>query len=118
MEAMNLYIGWIAVLGGLLAGATAGMFFDKEDWLGGYGSWRRRMLRLAHISLVGTGLLNLAFALSVRSLRMEPCPRLASGLFILGAATMGAHTIARRPIRIKRLVIVRYQSGDCGLGLR
>ena len=88
MEAMNLYIGWIAVLGGLLAGATAGMFFDKEDWLGGYGSWRRRMLRLAHISLVGTGLLNLAFALSVRSLRMEPCPRLASGLFILGAATM------------------------------
>jgi hypothetical protein len=88
MEAMNLRVGWIAILGGLLAGATFGMFFDKEDWLGGYGSYRRRMLRLAHISLVGTGLLNLAFALSVRSLHMEPCPRLASALFILGAATM------------------------------
>lgn len=90
MEEVNLFVGWVVILVGLLAGAAFGMFFDREDWLGGYGSWRRRMLRLAHISLVGTGLLNLAFALSVRNLQIESCPRLASALFILGAVTMPA----------------------------
>ena len=46
------------------------------------------MLRLGHISLVGTGLLNLAFAVSVSSLELsEPLP-VASTFFILGAVTM------------------------------
>ncbi len=62
---VNFYVGWIAILTGLVAGAAIGMFFHRDDWLEGYGSWRRRMLRLMHISLVGTGLLNLAFALSL-----------------------------------------------------
>ena len=85
---VNLSVGWIAILAGLGVGAGLGMFFHREDWLGGYGSWRRRMLRLAHISLVGTGLLNLAFALSVSALHMDPCPRAASLLFVVGAGTM------------------------------
>ena len=84
----NLYVGWTAILIGLLAGATIGMFFHNEAWLGGYGSWRRRMLRLGHISLVGTGLLNLAFAVSVDYLRMDPAPRPASALLVVGAVTM------------------------------
>ena len=57
MEMTNLLIGWVAIPGGLLAGAAIGLFFEKDDWAGGYGSWRRRMLRLTHISMVGTGLL-------------------------------------------------------------
>jgi len=86
--AINLVVGWSAILAGLLAGATIGMFFHGEAWLGGYDSWRRRMLRLTHISMVGTGLLNLAFALSAAALGMEPAPRLASVLFVVGAAAM------------------------------
>jgi hypothetical protein len=46
------------------------------------------MLRLAHVALVGTGLLNLAFALSVEALGVKPVPRIASTLFLAGAATM------------------------------
>jgi len=88
MAQVNLTLGWIAILAGLGVGAGIGMFFHREDWLGGYGSWRRRMLRLAHISLVGTGLLNLAFALSVSTLHIDPCPRGASLLFLVGAGTM------------------------------
>ncbi len=71
MALVNLYAGWIAILVGLVAGASIGLFFHREEWLGGYDSWRRRMLRLAHISLVGTGLLNLAFAFSCNSLDMS-----------------------------------------------
>jgi hypothetical protein len=85
---INLGVGWVAILAGLLLGAVIGTFFHREDWLGGYSSWPRRMLRLTHISLVGTGLLNLAFALSADALNIAPPPRVASILFIVGAATM------------------------------
>ena len=85
---VNLAVGWVAVLAGLVAGATIGMFFHQDAWLGGYASWRRRMLRLAHISLVGTGLLNVGFALSAGALGADPIPRLASALFVVGAVTM------------------------------
>lgn len=88
MAAANLSVGWAAILVGLVAGAAIGMFFHREAWLGGYDSWRRRMLRLAHISLVGTGLLNVGFALSCESLGMDPPPWIASALFVVGALTM------------------------------
>ncbi len=90
MATVNLYVAWIAILAGLMAGATIGTFFHAEGWLGGYPSWRRRMLRLTHVSLVGTGLLNLAFVVSVDYLNMNQAPRVASALFIVGAATMPA----------------------------
>ena len=88
MVPINLHVGWIAILAGLLAGAAIGTFFHDDAWLGGYGSWRRRMLRLGHISLVGTGLLNLAFALSIHALQIASAPPVASVLFVVGAATM------------------------------
>ena len=88
MEAMNLLIGWVTVLGGLVAGAVIGMFFDRVDWLGGYGSWRRRMVRLTHISMVGTGLLNLAYALSVHTIQPGKGSVLSSVLFAAGGITM------------------------------
>ena len=85
---INLAVGWIAILVGLLTGAGIGMFFQQQDWLGGYASWQRRMLRLTHISLVGTGLLNISFALSVAAMHLDPPPRLGSVLLVVGAATM------------------------------
>ena len=62
---VNLQAGWTSILLGFFAGAVPGLFFAREDWLGGYGSWRRRMLRLAHISFFGLGFINLAFALTL-----------------------------------------------------
>ena len=88
MAPINLYVGWIAILIGLLAGATIGLFFHVETWLGGYQTWPRRMVRLTHISLVGTGLLNLAFAVSVDHLETGYTPRVASVLFVVGAVAM------------------------------
>jgi hypothetical protein len=46
------------------------------------------LLRLTHISLVGTGLLNLGFGLSVAQLQLPAPPTVASLLFVLGAAAM------------------------------
>lgn len=88
MAHLNLGVGWVGILVGLLLGAGIGLFFHKADWLGGYGGWRRRMLRLAHIALIGTGLLNILFALSVSALGLAAPPYLASVLLVVGAISM------------------------------
>ncbi|QDT88593.1 hypothetical protein Pan161_02110 [Gimesia algae] len=46
------------------------------------------MVRLGHISFLGTGLLNLGFALSAVSLSLDPLPQVASLTFLVGAVTM------------------------------
>ena len=92
METVNLYFAWTWMLAGMASGAVMGVFFYRHDWLGGFGSWRRRMVRLAHIAFFGTGLLNLGFALSWGFLERdgEPDPLLwvASVLLIVGAVAM------------------------------
>ena len=57
-------LGWALVLAGFLCGAALGLRFHRDDFLGGYGSFRRRMLRLGHIALVALGLLNVVFAIT------------------------------------------------------
>lgn len=88
--ASNLVVGWIGILLGVIAGAVAGLFFWREDWLGGYGSWRRRMTRLGHVSFFGLGLINIAFELSVSRLALPRGTGLAAAsvCLCLGAATM------------------------------
>jgi hypothetical protein len=88
MRDINFQIAWFAVLVGLITGAGIGLFFHGESWLGGYSSWRRRMIRLGHISFFGTGLLNLAFILSVQHLSLGHAPWVASTGLVLGALTM------------------------------
>lgn len=86
----NLVFGWVWIVVGLASGAWLGMFFYDADWLGGYGTWRRRMVRLGHISFVGTGLLNVAAAVSVAARSAPTLSASSSWLLILGAATMPA----------------------------
>lgn len=83
----NLIGGWAAILLGCLAGAAQGLFFDREDWLGGYGSWRRRMLRLGHIAFVGLGFLNIAMAGTsvIADVRWQ---ELSSALLLAGLCAM------------------------------
>jgi hypothetical protein len=65
---LSLQAGWLGMLGGVLSGALMGLFFLREDWLGGYGSHPRRLIRLGHISFFGIGLLNLFYGLSLTPL--------------------------------------------------
>ena len=88
MPIINLYAAWAGMLLGGMAGATLGLFFQNESWLGGYGSWSRRMLRLGHISFFGIGFINLAFALSADALSIEKALIVPSTLFLIGAVGM------------------------------
>lgn len=86
---MNLFAGWIGFLAGVLSGAVLGLKFHREDWLGGYGSWRRRLLRLGHIACFGMGMLNVLFALSVSAFApAEPWLSWATAGWLVALVTM------------------------------
>lgn len=58
-----ILFGWLWMIPGLLLGAWMGLHFHKPDWLGGYASWERRMLRLAHVASIALGALNVLHGL-------------------------------------------------------
>ncbi|UCF20113.1 MAG: hypothetical protein JSU87_01515 [Gemmatimonadota bacterium] len=87
--ALNFTLGWVAMLAGLISGAAIGLYFHDEDWLGGYGSYQRRMLRLGHLALFALGIINVLFALSTVA---KPIPdlnlRVASLGLMVGVVAM------------------------------
>jgi len=60
----NFSAGWWLILGAFVSGAVVGLGFHRTDFLGGYGSFRRRLLRLGHISLAALGMINVLYGLS------------------------------------------------------
>jgi len=88
MGIINFYAAWIGIFLGFIAGAVLGLFFHKEDWLGGYSSWSRRMARLGHISFFGIALINLTYSLSVTVFNVKMTNFYPSYLFVAGAITM------------------------------
>ncbi len=93
---LNLWAAWIGVGLGLITGVGQGLLFHGDDWMGGYGSWRRRLIRLGHISFFGLALINLAFVFTVDRMAAladaawSPTIVLASYLFVAGALLMPA----------------------------
>ena len=61
---LNWYAGWYLLLTAFSTGALIGLGFHRSEFLGGYGSFRRRLLRLGHIALAALGMLNVIYALS------------------------------------------------------
>jgi hypothetical protein len=100
---LNLLAGWLGMLGGVVSGATVGLFFHRDEWMGGYASFRRRMTRLGHISFFGLGFINLMFVFSMRAVAFPAFEaKLASQCFVLGLITMPLVcflTAWRKPLR-------------------
>ncbi|MEN7973560.1 MAG: hypothetical protein ABFR47_06960 [Verrucomicrobiota bacterium] len=85
---INITAAWIGFLLGCISGAIPGLFFHRQDWLGGYTAWPRRLIRLAHISFFGIGFLNLGMGLTCQQLGIQ-APA-ASVLMLVGAVAMPA----------------------------
>jgi len=85
---INITAAWIGFLLGGISGAIPGLFFQDPDWLGGYTSWPRRLIRLGHISFFGIGFLNMGMGLTGRLLGVESS--VASTLMLVGAVAMPA----------------------------
>jgi len=85
---VNIFAGWIAIFAGIVTGTFTGYFFHDEQFLGGYGGWPRRLVRLGHVAFFGLGIINLGFALTVQALGIESGIKTSSILLIIGAITM------------------------------
>jgi len=89
MPTLNLLGGRIGILEGVLSGAAIGLFFHQETWMGGYASYRRRLMRLGHIAFFGLGFVNLAFAATFDQLSLRGSwLAIASWTLIIAAASM------------------------------
>jgi hypothetical protein len=85
---INIQAAWIGFLLGCVSGAVPGLFFYNSEWLGGYVSWKRRMIRLAHVAFFGLGFINLFFSLTAKALGLDSGLQNISILLIAGAITM------------------------------
>lgn len=63
-HAANWYAGWTLILSAFVTGAAVGLFFHREDFWGGYATFRRRIVRLGHIALAALGMMNILYSLS------------------------------------------------------
>ena len=84
----NWFAGWSLVLAAFLSGAWVGLFFHRDTFWGGYGSFRRRIVRLGHIALAELGILNVVFALSPWPEPGEGIAWAASACFVVGGLLM------------------------------
>lgn len=112
----NETFGWFSVLGSLVMGLYMGVKFQREDWLGGYNAFPRRMVRLAHIALAALGMLNIQFAQSLARLHLTPnLAKAASISFIAAAVLMPACCLLlaarRRHFEIFALPILSLATG-------
>jgi hypothetical protein len=86
---LNLLVGWLWLCLAFGSGLLLGLFFHRENWLGGYGSFRRRLYRLGHISFFGLGVVNMAFYVTAKEISLSnSVMNLAGWAFVTGAVSM------------------------------
>ena len=86
----NWYFGWGSILGAFATGAAIGLYFHRERFLGGYDSFRRRLVRLGHIAQAALGMMNVLYAVSCRPAESSFDGQMASIGFIVGGVSMPA----------------------------
>ena len=84
----NWFAGWALILAAFATGAVIGLGFHRDDFWGGYSSFRRRIVRLGHIALAELGILNVVFSLSPWPTPGEEISWAASACFITGGLLM------------------------------
>ncbi|MHC5068317.1 MAG: hypothetical protein ACYTF0_06980 [Planctomycetota bacterium] len=98
----NILAAWFLVSAGIVSGAIIGLNFAQADWLGGYHSWRRRLLRLGHIACFGMAALNGAYAATMHGLTIGSAGIIGSWALISAGITMPlccALSAWRQPLR-------------------
>src|SRR6266511_306946 len=83
---VNWIFGWVWMLLAFGSGAVIGVNFHRDEFLGGYASLQRRLVRLGHICFAALGALNVLFGLSPMSNR--PMATAASIAWIAGGVLM------------------------------
>lgn len=83
---LNWFGGWSLIGLSFVTGAIIGLGFHREDFLGGYTSFRRRIIRLGHIALAALGLMNVVYGIA--TFPLGRWGELASIALLAGAIAM------------------------------
>lgn len=86
---MSVVIGWCLISIGFLTGGIFGLLAQNENWLGGYASRPRRLVRLGHIALVALGALNVVWPLTTTAAKSTSLTPVISTAFMTGGLLMG-----------------------------
>lgn len=81
-------LGWAMVLFGFASGAALGLGFHREGFLGGYGSFTRRLVRLGHVACVMLGVLSMLVAISPAGALDSQLAIVSRGIWCFGAVGM------------------------------
>lgn len=87
-HSMNWVFGWSLILIGFATGAGIGLFFHQPEFWGGYASFRRRIVRLGHISCAALGMMNVLYSLAPLPSPGTFAEQVASVSFIVGGLSM------------------------------
>ena len=83
---INIIFGWGWMIFGFILGMIVGLKFDKSDWLGGYISWERRMIRLSHVAFIMLSAINILYGHELPNTHLtETWQIIGSVLAIVGA---------------------------------
>jgi hypothetical protein len=85
---LNWTGGWTLVLLAFLSGAVLGLGWHRDDFLGGYASFRRRVVRLGHIAFAALGMLNIIFSIVALPPPGTTAARVAATCLLAGGITM------------------------------
>jgi hypothetical protein len=88
----NIVAGWSGMIVGALMGMGIGMKAERRDWLGGYGSFERQAVRLAHVAFFALGMINVLWGMCGHlfppPLHLAWVASIGSVLMIVGAFAM------------------------------
>jgi hypothetical protein len=88
MHPLNFAAGWWLILAAFASGALIGLGFHREEFLGGYMSFRRRLVRLGHIAMAALGMLNVVYGLAPLTAGAGLPASLPGMLFLGGGISM------------------------------
>ena len=104
MSEWNIFAGWCGMIVGAILGMLFGIWAESREWAGGYGSFQRQAMRLAHVAAFALGMINVLYG-SVHA-GLDALPQWASGTgsiaMIVGGALMPVVCLAsawRRPLK-------------------
>lgn len=86
----HLHFGWSLILAAFVSGAIVGLGFHRPEFLGGYDSLRRRMVRLGHIAFAALGMINLLYAFTPYPTPGTTLAAVAGGGLMVGGVAMSA----------------------------
>ena len=87
---LNWQLGWWLLLFAFVTGAGIGLVFHRDDFLGGYGSFRRRIVRLGTHRAGGPGDDERAFRIVALAAAGDDVGDGASIGFVVGGVAMPA----------------------------